>query len=73
MLGEIKVGRLVWVFKLGSEGEVVQQVREGTATQYHIRIPSEDETYVYGSEELFVFGPEAEANIRSEWKEKLIG
>lgn len=72
MVSEIKVGRLVWVFKLGSEGEVVHQVRQGTAVHYHIHIPSENETYVYQSDELYVFGPEAEANIRQEWKQKLM-
>ncbi len=73
MVGEISVGQLVWVFKLGSEGEVVHQARQDNDIQYHIHIPSENETYVYSSEELYVFGPEAEANIRREWQQKLIG
>lgn len=70
MHSELEIGKVVWVYKTGCEGEIVKQVYQELQTKYHIRIPMEDETYVYGPEDLFVFGPEAEANIRKEWRQK---
>jgi len=70
MESEFQIGKVVWVYKTGCEGEIVNQVHQELQTKYHIRIPAQDEVYVYGPEDLFVFGPEAEANIRKEWRQK---
>ncbi len=70
MESELQVGKVVWVYKIGCEGEIVNQVWQELQMRYHIRIPAEDETYIYNQDDLFVFGPEAEANIRKEWSQQ---
>lgn len=70
MESEYKIGKVVWVFKTGFEGEIINCVLQEQQTKYHIRVPSEDDVFVYGAEDLFVFGPQAERNIRQEWAQK---
>lgn len=61
---------MVWVYKIGCEGEVVRTMVEGHQAKYLVHIPADDDEFVYAEEELFVFGKQAETNIRKEWGQK---
>lgn len=61
------IGKIVWVYRTGSEGEIIKTVKVDRQLKYHVRIPSEDEIYMFGSDDLFPFGELAEKNIRKEW------
>ncbi|MDH3710286.1 MAG: hypothetical protein OER04_10385 [Cyclobacteriaceae bacterium] len=70
MKSELQAGRVVWVYTIGCEGEVVRRVYQGPEAKYLVHIPEDDDQFVYREEELFVFGAQAEANIRKEWSER---
>ena len=61
------IGKIVWVYRTGSEGEIVKSVSVEHQIKYHVRVPSEDETYLFGAEDLFLFPPLGQDNIRKEW------
>ena len=67
MDAQLAIGKIVWVYRTGSEGEIIKSVNVDHQTKYHVRVPSEDETYMFGSDDLFVFGDLAQENIRREW------
>ena len=67
MDSQFGIGKIVWVYRTGSEGEIIKSVNVDHQTKYHVRVPSENETYMFGSEDLFLFGEVAQDNIRKEW------
>lgn len=67
MDNQFEIGKIVWVYRTGSEGEIVKTVDVEHQTKYHVRVPSEDETYCFGEEDLFLFPPLGQENIRREW------
>ena len=67
MDAQFAIGKIVWVYRTGSEGEIIKSVNVDHQTKYHVRVPSEDETFMFGSDDLFVFGDVAQENIRKEW------
>lgn len=68
MRSNIQPGKVVFVYKIETEGEVTKVEADDTETRYHVRIPEDDDVYVFSKEELHVFSPQAEENIRREWK-----
>ncbi|MGI9545321.1 MAG: TOBE domain-containing protein [Cyclobacteriaceae bacterium] len=70
MESRIEPGNVVWVFKIGLEGEITKVEAFGRETRYHVRIPSDDDVYVYSREDLHLFPKMAEENIRKEWGQK---
>ena len=67
MRSELQAGKVVWVYKIGCEGEVVRRIYQDHQAKYLVHIPADNDEFVYEEEELFVFGAQAEANIRKEW------
>jgi len=67
MDNQFGIGKIVWVYRTGSEGEIVKTVNVEHQTKYHVRVPSEDETYLFGPDDLFLFPPLGQENIRKEW------
>ena len=70
MKSNISEGKVVFVFKIEAEGEITKVVDSDTDTRYHVRIPADDDVYIYSREDLHVFSPLAEKNIRREWRRK---
>jgi hypothetical protein len=67
MDAQFSIGKIVWVYRTGSEGEIIKTVDVDHQTKYHVRVPSENETFMFGSDDLFPFGEMAQDNIRKEW------
>lgn len=70
MDSRIEPGNIVWVFKIGIEGEITRVEAFGAETRYHVRIPNDHDTYVYAIEDLHLFSEQAEKNIRKEWRQE---
>jgi len=70
MENRIQPGNVVWVFKIESEGEITKVEANSGETRYYVRIPIDDDVYIYLREDLHVFSKQAEENIRREWKER---
>ena len=54
MENQFGIGKIVWVYRTGSEGEIIKTVNVEHQTKYHVRVPSEDETYLFGPDDLFL-------------------
>jgi len=67
MDNQFTIGKIVWVYRTGSEGEIIKSVSVDHQIKYHVRVPSEDEVFMFGADDLFVFGPAGQENIRKEW------
>ena len=67
MEDQFSIGKIVWAFRLGSEGEIVKKVDMEEQIKYHVHVPSEDETYCFGADDLYLFPPTGQENIRREW------
>ena len=61
------IGKIVWVYRTGSEGEIIKSVSDEDKVKYHVRVPSEDETCLFTAEDLFLFPQLGQENIRQEW------
>ena len=72
MEDQFSIGKIVWVYRTGSEGEIIKSVKIDHQTKYHVRVPSENETYMFASDDLFLFGDLAQDNIRKEWAKSAV-
>ena len=69
MKNQLKVGSVVGIFKTGLVGEVVQIIEQETKIKYHVKVPSEGETYSYSKQDLHLFPTLGQQNIRKEWEQ----
>lgn len=67
MDNHMEIGKIVWAFRVGSEGEIVKKVEAEEKIKYHVHIPAKDETYCFTADDLFLFPPVGQENIRKEW------
>ncbi|MDN5211078.1 hypothetical protein QQ020_03425 [Fulvivirgaceae bacterium BMA12] len=70
MKNQLKVGNVVGIFRTGMVGEVTKVIQNETQVKCHVKIPGEDETYLYSKDDLHLFCEAAEKNIRKEWQEE---
>ncbi len=63
-----KIGSIVGVYKTGLAGEVTKVLSHGLMRKYHVKVPVENETYLYAADDLYVFPDLAAKNIRKEWE-----
>jgi len=70
MKSRIQPGNVVYIFKIECEGEITKVEADGSDTRYFVRIPVDDDIFIYRREDLHVFSKTAEENIRREWKEE---
>lgn len=68
MNNQFKVGNIVCIYKTGLAGEVIKVIVKDLQMHYHVKVPAEDETYKYQGEDLYLFPPLAQQNIRNEWE-----
>ncbi|MCG8320889.1 MAG: hypothetical protein MI921_15410 [Cytophagales bacterium] len=69
MKNQLKVGSVVGIFRTGMVGEVVEIIHHEAQTKYHVKVPSEGETYSYSKQDLHIFPALGQQNIRKEWQE----
>ncbi len=62
------IGTIVGVYKTGLAGEVTKVISHGLMRKFHVKVPVENETYLYTEEDLYVFPDIAANNIRKEWE-----
>lgn len=64
----IQPGNVVFVFKIEAEGEITKVDTSDAEPKYYVRIPVDNDIYIYSKEDLHVFPKQAEENIRREWE-----
>ena len=68
MKNQLKVGSVVGIFRTGMVGEIIEIINREDQTKYHVKVPSEGETYSYVKNDLHLFSALGEKNIRDEWQ-----
>ena len=70
MKNQLKVGSVVGIFRTGMVGEVIEILNKEAQTRYHVKVPSEGETYSYSKQDLHLFPALGQKNIRDEWQQE---
>lgn len=68
MKNQLKIGSVVGIFRTGMVGEVIEIINREDQIKYHVKVPSEGETYSYVKNDLHLFSELGEKNIRDEWQ-----